>query len=414
MSSPIIKCRICGNSNLDPVVSLGDQYLTGVFPRSPEDEITHGPLDLVRCSGENACGLLQLGHTYDSEEMYGENYGYRSGLNQSMVRHLKSKVERLIGNLRLAEDDIVLDIGSNDGTLLSFYPELVKRVGMDPTAEKFLRYYKKGIESIPDFFSQDAFTARFSGRKAKIITSISMFYDLEAPLDFVQQVANVLAADGIWHLEQSYMPLMIQENAYDTICHEHLEYYGLHQIKWMTDRCGLRILDVETNDINGGSFAVTVCKEDAPYASNSSAIEAMLASEIEAGFHTARPHENFRESIFAHRDELHSLIHGLIADGARIMGYGASTKGNVILQFCGFTPNEISAMAEVNPDKFGSFTPGTKIPIISESVAHAQRPDYFLVMPWHFRSNLLEREKTYLNQGGKMIFPLPKIEIIGK
>lgn len=414
MSESLSKCRICGNTKLSPVLSLGDQYLTGIFPHSPGDKITHGPLDLVRCSGDNVCGLLQLGHTYDNEEMYGENYGYRSGLNQTMVRHLKTKVERLMRKLRLAEGDIVLDIGSNDGTLLSFYPDSVKRVGMDPTSEKFLKFYNPGIEVITDFFSAEGFQKRFGQQKVKIITSIAMFYDLNDPMKFVRQIADVLADDGIWHLEQSYMPSMLSENAYDTICHEHLEYYALHQIKWMTDRCGLRILDVEINDVNGGSFAVTVCKNEAPYETNSRAVEEMLDSEIDAGLQTPKPYEKFREAVFAHRDELREVIHRLLADEAKILGYGASTKGNVILQFCGFTPQEIPAIAEVNPDKFGAFTPGTKIPIISEAEAHAQKPEYFLVMPWHFRSNLLEREELYLNHGGKMIFPLPEIEIVGR
>ena len=414
MSAPITKCRICGNPDLAPVLSLGDQYLTGIFPRSPADVITHGPLDLVRCNGEDACGLLQLGHTYDSGEMYGVNYGYRSGLNQTMVRHLRGKVEGLRSKVALPEGDIVLDIGSNDGTLLSFYPESLRRVGMDPTSEKFLKFYHEGIEVITDFFSAEAFRKRFGQQKAKIITSIAMFYDLNDPMKFVRQIAEVLADDGIWHLEQSYMPLMLSENAYDTICHEHLEYYALHQIQWMIERCGLRIIDVEINDVNGGSFAVTVCKLDAPHRTNLPAVESMLAAEVAAGLQTSKPYERFREAIFAHREELREVVHRLLAGGARILGYGASTKGNVILQFCGFSPKEIPAMAEVNPDKFGSFTPGTNIPLISEAEAHAQKPDYFLVMPWHFRSNLLEREEAYLNQGGKRIFPLPKIEIVGR
>ena len=410
----LIKCRVCGNENLDFILSLGEQELTGVFPRSMEQHITQGPLELVRCIGEGNCGLLQLGHTYDSNEMYGENYGYRSGLNQSMVRHLNDKVVKLMAKYRVGVGELVLDIGSNDGTLLSFYPENIKRVGMDPTAAKFLKYYKSGIEVITDFFSKDAFQHRFGDQKAQIITSISMFYDLEDPLGFMQEVASVLSADGIWHLEQSYMPLMLKENAYDTICHEHLEYYSLHQVKWMADRCGLRILDVELNDVNGGSFAVTLCRDEARHAANKQAVEAILQSEIAAGLHTPVPYDMFREAIIAHRDELRALIHRLCAEGSTVLGYGASTKGNVILQYCGFTSSEIPAMVEVNSDKFGSFTPGTHIPIISENEAHALNPDYFLVMPWHFRANLLQRELEYLNHGGKMIFPLPRIEIVGK
>jgi cyclopropane fatty-acyl-phospholipid synthase-like methyltransferase len=410
----LTKCRVCGNDNLAFILSLGEQELTGIFPRSVNQQITRGPLELVRCTGEERCGLLQLGHSYDSGEMYGENYGYRSGLNQSMVRHLSNKVMRLTKKYPVAAGGLVLDIGSNDGTLLSFYPESLKRVGMDPTSAKFIKYYKSDIEVITDFFSKETFQQHFGDQKADIVTSISMFYDLEDPLGFMQQVATILSADGIWHLEQSYMPLMVQENAYDTICHEHLEYYALHQVKWMADRCGLRILDVELNDVNGGSFAVTLCREAADHVANTQAVEAMLASETAAGFHTPQPYDAFREAIAVHRQKLRELIHRLLAEGANVLGYGASTKGNVILQYCGFTPTEIPAMAEVNPDKFGSFTPGTHIPIISETEAYARRPDYFLVMPWHFRANLLEREVEYLNRGGKMIFPLPRIEIVGK
>lgn len=412
MLKQISSCRICGNPHLVTILSLGEQFLTGVFPRSRGEKISAGPLELVKCHGDDVCGLVQLRHSFDSSEMYGENYGYRSGLNASMVRHLKSKAEMLQRRNPLTGGDLVLDIGSNDGTSLSFYPSRVKRVGMDPTIAKFRRFYQAGIEPIADFFTAANFEKHFPGQKAKIVSSIAMFYDLDEPLSFVRDVASVLAADGIWHFEQSYMPLMLEHNAYDTICHEHLEYYGLHQIQWMMERCGLRILDVEMNDINGGSFAVTVCPKDASHKSDEESIQRLLDGETKAGLHTLEPYEKFRERVFAHRDALVAKLHELIAGGATILGYGASTKGNVILQFCGLTDREIPAIAEVNADKFGAFTPGTLIPIISEADAHERKPDYFLVMPWHFRANLIEREQEYLKHGGKMIFPLPHIEVV--
>jgi hypothetical protein len=409
----ISKCRLCENEHLIDIVSLGEQALTGVFPKRSDETVPTGPLELVKCHGENACHLVQLRHSFQADKMYGMNYGYRSGLNSSMVRHLKSKAESLQQLNPLKANDLILDIGSNDGTSLSFYPTEVTRVGMDPTIAKFREHYQPGIHAIDDFFTADSFRAQFGTRKAKIISSIAMFYDLEEPLKFVKDITEVLADDGIWHFEQSYMPLMLKQNAYDTICHEHLEYYALHQIKWMTDRCGLRIIDVEVNDVNGGSFAVTVCKDSAPFPSKASVVEKMLESEERVGINTAAPFEEFRERILKHRDELRALIAELLARGCSIMGYGASTKGNVLLQFCGFTKKEIPAIAEVNPDKFGSFTPGTLIPIIPESEARASKPDYFLVMPWHFRENLLSRESEYIQGGGKMIFPLPTVEIVG-
>jgi hypothetical protein len=407
----IEKCRLCGNTNLIPVLSLGTQALTGVFPRSTSDPITKGPLEVVKCHGKDSCSLLQLAHSYDSAEMYGANYGYRSGLNRSMVSHLGQKVENLLARHPVSPRDIVLDIGSNDGTLLSYYPDGVLPVGMDPTAAKFREYYQPRVTVIPDFFSAEKFLAQTGGKKARLVTSIAMLYDLESPLDFVRQISSILRKDGVWHFEQSYMPSMIQVNAYDTVCHEHLEYYGLRQIQWMLQRGGMKILDVEINDINGGSFAVTAALESSDLSANDSQIRKIL--EWESIFETLEPYEKFAMRVSAHRTKLCEKISAIRQKGALILGYGASTKGNVILQYCGLTPQQIPAIAEVNPDKFGAYTPGTLIPIISEKEAHARNPDYLLVLPWHFRENLIERESAFLRSGGKMLFPLPSIEVVG-
>ncbi len=249
-------CRMCGNTDLRPVLDLGDQYLTGVFPKPLEQQsVSHGPLELVRCSGgAETCGLVQLHHSYDSSELYGASYGYRSGLNRSMVDHLRRKAEWLANFVGPDEGDIVVDIGSNDGTTLSFFSDKLVRVGIDPTVAKFSEFYESGIHLIPEFFSADSIDTALGGRKARIVTSIAMFYDLASPQLFVNDVASVLADDGVWHFEQSYLPLMLQTNAYDTVCHEHLEYYALSQVKRVLDQAGLKILDVETNDVNGGSF----------------------------------------------------------------------------------------------------------------------------------------------------------------
>jgi len=331
-----------------------------------------------------------------------------------MVAHLRNKVENLLRMVPVGVGDVVLDIGSNDGTLLSCYPEGPTLVGMDPTAAKFRSFYQDRIKVIPDFFSSDTFQSELGGQKAKVVTSIAMLYDLENPISFVEQIASILAEDGIWHFEQSYMPSMLEVNAYDTICHEHVEYYGLKQIQWMLDRCGLKILDVATNDINGGSFAVTAALASSALHPNSTNLQRILDAESAAALDALSPYEAFAKRVAVHRNDLLATLEEITASGATILGYGASTKGNVILQYCGLTAAEIPAIAEVNPDKFGSFTPGTQIPIISETEAHARKPDYFLVMPWHFRENLLAREKPFLDRGGKMLFPLPRIEIVSK
>jgi len=407
----ITNCRMTGSPELVPVLDLGVQYLTGVFPRDPTVELTRGPLELVVCPNG---GLLQLKHSYDSAEMYGSNYGYRSGLNQSMVGHLATKAARLEKLAAVKEGDVVLDIGSNDGTLLKAYSDVGQRLGgIDPSAGKFRDFYPPRIALATEFFSPAAFERLFGGTPAKLVTSVAMFYDLEDPLAFVEAVRDVLADDGIWHFEQSYMPSMLSANAYDTICQEHLEYYGLSQIKWMTDRAGLEVIDVELNDVNGGSFAVTVAKRGSGRVANAAPIEALLERERAQQLDRPETYAGFREAVFRHRDELRAVIHELRAAGKRVFGYGASTKGNVLLQFCGLTADDLTCIADVNPDKHGCFTPGTNIPIVSEAEAHARRPDYFLVLPWHFRSNLIERERNFLHAGGRMIFPLPRIEIVG-
>lgn len=409
MHKEISRCRISGSTNLIKVLSLGDQYLTGVFPKSTDEKITKGPLDLVWCPDS---GLLQLRQSYSLDEMYGDNYGYRSGLNKSMVKHLTHKINGLEKLISLSESDLVIDIGSNDATSLKAYRSKCKKVGIDPTGIKFKEYYTDDIKLIPDFFNEKIFRKEFPNEKAKIITSIAMFYDLEDPAQFVRDIKNCLDNEGIWHFEQSYMPSMLRTNSYDTICHEHLEFYSFKVVKNLLESCGMRVVDVQMNAINGGSFAVTACKKNAKLNSNTPIINWMLGQEDDMGLDTPKPYREFEERVYKHRKNLTELINALVDDGKKVFGYGASTKGNVLLQFCGFTTKQIPYIAEVNEQKFGSFTPGTNIPIISEKEAHAMQPDYFLVLPWHFKNSILEREQAFIENGGKFIFPLPEIEIV--
>ncbi len=407
--SQITRCRVSGSKHLVPVLHLGNQALTGVFPRSPGVPVTTGPLELVWCPES---GLLQLNHSYDSSEMYGANYGYRSGLNQSMVRHLEAKVRRLQDLVMLHRGDVVLDIGSNDATLLKAYKVAgIERVGIDPTGTKFKHFYTSDIHLVPDFFTQTNFE-RASSKKARIVTSIAMFYDLDDPVEFARQIAAILEDDGIWHFEQSYMPSMLRTNSYDTICHEHLEYYSITVVKAIVEAAGLEVIDVQMNAVNGGSFAVTASKKRSRHRTDGAMINWLLEQEKRLGLETPRPFRAFEERVFRHREDLRRLVRALVHDGKTIVGYGASTKGNVLLQFCGLGPDEIPAIADVNPEKFGCVTPGTHIPIVSEEEARALEPDFFLVLPWHFKSGIVEREREFLEKGGKMIFPFPDIEIV--
>ena len=239
-----------------------------------------------------------------------------------------------------------------------------------------------------------------------------MFYDLESPIDFVKDIESILTDDGIWHFEQSYMPSMLRTNSYDTICHEHLEFYSFQVVYDLLRDCGMRVIDVQMNAVNGGSFAVTACKMNASYTSNTPIINWMLRQEVDMGLDTPSPYREFEEKAFRHRKNLKELIEALVEDGKKIIGYGASTKGNVLLQFCGLGPEHIPYIAEVNEQKFGCFTPGTHIPIIPEDEARRMDADYFFVLPWHFKHTILQREKAFMKNGGKFIFPLPEIEIV--
>jgi NDP-4-keto-2,6-dideoxyhexose 3-C-methyltransferase len=410
MYKKIEQCRICGNKHLELVLDLGEQMLTGVFPREKDAKVTTGPLHLVKCVGDDeTCGLLQMEHSYDLGEMYGENYGYRSGLNASMVAHLNNKVKQILGLVDLRNGDLVIDIGSNDSTTLQAYPSSGPvLVGVDPTGVKFRSFYPPHIQLIPDFFSALLVQSRFPGQKAKIVTSFSMFYDLEDPLGFMRQVYDVLADDGVWVFEQSYMPTMMVKNSYDTVCHEHLEFYALRQIKWMADRVGFKILDVEFNDINGGSFSVTVSKSHGDLTVDN-LVQKIIDDEYEKGFNTLIPYYAFAERIVQTKSDLLNFIETARVDGKTVAVLGASTKGNVLLQYCGLTTQNVEFVGEVNPEKFDCYTPGSWIPIIPEQELLAKKPDYMIVLPWHFRKFFTENKKL---SGMNLVFPLPKVEVV--
>ena len=405
-------CRLSG-APIETVMDLGDMALTGVFPKCAVDPVSVSPVELAWC---RETGLVQLAHDYPGELMYGETYGYRSGLNAGMVRHLTAKIHKLETEIRpLSAGDTVLDIGANDATSLKAYETAgLKRVGIDPSAAKFSHFYPDDIRLEVDFFSAEAF-ARVSDEPAKIVTSIAMFYDLPDPIGFAKGIASVLARDGIWHFEQSYLPLMLKQLAYDTICQEHLEYYSLAVVQFILDQADLKIIDVELNDVNGGSFAVTAAhKSNQTLSVNQAVIDKLLAEEEAMGLSTPTPYRDFARRSHEHAETLVTQLRSLKAAGKRLLGLGASTKGNIILQYAGIGNDLLDAISDVNPDKWGCVTPGTQIPIISENVSRTMAPDYFLVLPWHFKPGIIEREAEFLAGGGKLIFPLPELVVVSK
>ena len=410
MYSEISNCRICSGKYFETVMDLGDQALTGVFPKSEDEGVTSGPVELIRCSSEGGCGLVQLRQSYDLAQMYGMNYGYSSGLNASMVEHLKSKVEKIIDMGVLKADDLIIDVGSNDATTLKAYPESTyKLVGIDPTGVKFSEYYPENIKLVPEFFSAEAVAKATQGEKAKVITSFSMFYDLEDPVAFAMEVAGALHDEGIWVFEQSYLPAMLRTNSFDTICHEHLDFYALRQIEWILEKAGLKVLDVEFNDVNGGSFSVVASKKASSLPQKRDVIDAILSDERDLALDTSKPYEEFCNRAEMAKRDFYKFLEDARAEGKTIAGLGASTKGNVLLQHFNLSREEISCIGEVNSDKVGCFTPATHIPLVDEKELLETNPDYLVIFPWHFKNFFLSLPHL---SGRSLVFPLPYLHIV--
>ncbi len=401
------------------MLNLGEQCIAGAFadPRGERPVERTIPVELVRCdmtADQDACGLLQLRHTVPGSILYG-SYWYRSGVNDTMTRNLHeiaAQAEELVG---LEAGDLVVDIGCNDGTLLDGYRRRdVRFLGFDPS--DVARYaVDKGYDVERDFFTPDALARRHPDQKARVITSIAMFYDLEDPASFVEGVAAHLAETGVWVMELHYMPLMLERSAFDVIVHEHLEYYSLAVIERLLAEAGLEVVRGELNDVNGGSIRLFIAHQGALEASPPAreALQKLRIDEFEMALDGPRPYAEFARGAARVRDELKALCEELTADGQTIHVYGASTKGNTILQFAGIDRSLISHAADRNPDKWGSETIRTRIPIVSEEESRALGPDYYLVLPWHFLDEFILREAEFLEAGGRFIVPLPEVRTIG-
>ncbi len=410
-------CRVCGSTALKPVISLGEQHLQGSFFKAGKEIPPLRKIDcsLVRCdptADENACGLLQMRKSVPPSVLYSA-YWYRSGTNQTMRSHLAgiaTVAAEMVGENKAS----VLDIGANDGTLLRAYPKGFRKFAIDPS-DIVLEIKDDDITVVNDLFPSPELDRELGKTKLDVVTSIAMFYDLEDPVAFAQSIEKYLAPDGIWIVEMSYMPKMLEMNSYDTICHEHLEYYSLAVLEQIMERAKLRVVRVEENDINGGSIRCYVAKKDS-FKHNHPAwraeIAAMRQKEFDLELDTDKPYQHFQDRINVHREKLLGLLKKLKGEGKKIHIYGASTKGNTILQWCGIDNRLIEYAADRNPDKFGARTLGTEIPIISEEESRSMKPDYYLVLPWHFEAEFVKRESKLLDEGVGMIFPLPEIRIV--
>ena len=407
--STINKCRCCNKKNLKKFLNFGKMCLSTEFPPINTKRLTKIPMDVVICRN---CKLVQLKHNYELKKLYNENYGYKSGVNKTMNDHLKSITSDIEKIIKFKKNELVLDIASNDGTLLKKYKsKFTQKFGIDPTIKKFKDEYPKNFIKFAGFFSKKIFKKK-SKDKAKAITSIAVFYDLPNPNKFVEDVSQVLHDEGVWVMEQSYFPKLFFNNAYDSLCHEHLTYFTYYQLNIILKKNKLRVFNMKLNEMNGGSIRFFIAKENSKYKNNFKNIKKIKDLEKKYYLRLDKNLNKFKKNIFKSRNELKNFIKTITKKSKVIHLYGASTKGNIILQFCNIDKKQINFAADRNRGKWGKETPGSKIPIISEKTSRLKNPDYYLVMPWHFKKEIRKRESKFLKKGGKLVFPLPNLEII--
>ncbi|MBP6857554.1 class I SAM-dependent methyltransferase [Candidatus Pacearchaeota archaeon] len=408
-------CRSCGSKNLLEVLSLGDIYVTN-FVNSEEEQGPKVPLELILCDPQKGCGLVQLRHTTNPELMWGEQYWYKSGINSMIRNDLRDIVEKSKLIVPLNYGDTVTDIGCNDGTMLEYYnvPGL-NLVGFEPSKNVAKEAALKGINVINDFFNKEAYKSFIGDKKSKIITAISMFYDLDNPNSFVEDVSNCLDENGLFVIQQNYVATMLKNNAVDNICHEHLEYYSYNSLEKLLNRHGFETFDVELNEINGGSIRNYIKFKGSKISQKDEAkkrVESLLRFEDENKLNDIETYHNFASRIESTKKELNNFLNEEKSKGKKICALGASTRGNTTLQYFQLNPSIIDCIFDRNPDKEGKKAVGSLIPVTSPDNIHKYNPDYQLVLIWHIFKGIGEDEKKFSEKGGKFILPLPELKII--
>tara|TARA_B100000575_G_scaffold294650_1_gene312669 strand:+ start:5478 stop:6734 length:1257 start_codon:yes stop_codon:yes gene_type:complete len=400
-----MKCKNCKKSSLKKVVEIGKQPLSGFFYSKKKINLKKYSLDLYKCS---KCNLVQLSNTVNVKKMYGVHYGYKTSVSKMMISHLKEKVKRLKKRKIIRKKNTILDIGSNDASFLKLLKKNNNLYGIDPSALKFKKEYK-GIKLIPNFFSKKNILSHTKNKNIKfdLISSFAIFYDVEDPNSFCRDIELLLSDDGIWICEFSYLPLMLKNLTFDQICHEHLMYYTFSVFEKILINNKLKVIDIKMNEINGGSLEVIVAKSKSKRISNTKLIKRIKKDEKKITF---KAYQNFSKRIKRVKEDLVSFVD----KNYPIIGYGASTKGNIVLNYCKLSSQKINYVCDANTQKFGKYTPGSNIVIISKAKMRILKPKYILVLIWSFRSEVIKQELDYIEKGGNLIFHLPKFHIINK
>ena len=412
----MLNCRNCRSKSLIKVIFIGKQVVSSIFPKKIKKNSKKYSLDLYECK---KCKLVQLGKSIPLGNMYGETYGYRTSLSKLMVNHMCNKYLKLKKILKLKNNSNILDIGSSDSTFLNFFSNERKRYncyGIDPSAKKYIKYYRKDVNLIVDYFSAKAVNKKLiqlgkRENKFKLISSFAMFYDIDDPNGFCKDISSLLEKDGIWILEMSYFPMLLSNLTYDQICHEHVTYYTLSVFKKIVEKNGLKIIDFSFNVINGGSIEIICAKKNSKVKVQKNKIYNQLLIEKKI---SAKDYKKFNLRVDNIKKTTNLLLENIFKAKQKIIGYGASTKGNIVLNHCNIKSKQIKYICDENPEKYGRYTPGSNIKIISKKNMRNIKPDYLLVLIWSFKTEVIKQELNYIKKGGKLIFHLPFLHIADK
>jgi hypothetical protein len=414
----IVQCRICGSEDLTEVISIEEQHLSPMFVKTNKDNHLAGLLvrqTLVLCDkskNSKNCGLLQLKETVKPDLLY-KQYFYRSAVSDTMRKDLREVVDDVTSRVDLSSGDVVLDTGANDCTMLSYFDSSLSRIGVEPAENIDWGHVDDSIKIVNDYFSWEAVESTLAGRKVKAFTSCAMFYDLDDPNSFVSSVKRCLDKDGIWCIQLSYLPLMLENINFYDICNEHLEYYSLQVLETLMNMNGLKIVDASLNNVNGGSARVFIKHIDNP-SQQTDQLKLLLEKELDLDLFNPQVYIDFYDKIKDLRDRIKNSMLSEIEKGELVLGLGASTKGNMLLQLFGIDNTMLPYISERNPDKVGLKTLGTDIELISEEKARELKPSCMLVLPWYFKDEIVEREQSYIQAGGKLMFPMPYPHIVTK
>jgi hypothetical protein len=405
-------CRICKSTDMQEVIGIEDQFLSPTFVKTNENNPMSSikvPHTLMLC---NCCSLLQLKETVEQDLLYRE-YFYRSSTNDMMREDLHAVVQDVMTRVNLSPGDSVLDIGANDCTMLSYFPKSLKRHGIEPAKNIDWSKVEKDIKIVNDYFNSTSVDCAVGEEKVKIFTSCAMFYDIDDPNAFVDTIKRKLHKDGVFCIQLSYLPAMLTNLNFYDICNEHLEYYSLNSLQALMSRHNLEIFDAEENHVNGGSVRVMITHTENNRA-RSENLRKLFETESKMKLADPNTYEDFHDKIKDMKEKVANHIQTEIDSGNVVLGLGASTKGNMLLQLFGLTKDKIPAISERNPDKVGLKTLGTDIELISEVDARSRQPSCMLVLPWYFKKEIAARESDYIESGGTLLMPMPYPHLITK